>query len=61
MESLETDLNKQDVFEEHGVMPVLAHLFTEAGVDVEGAILEVSEEDLDALFTELHSVDEVKE
>jgi len=54
MESLEVDMNKQEIFEEHGVLPVLAQLFEDAGVDVGEAMLEASEEDLDSLMTELH-------
>ena len=62
LESLETDLAKDEVFEEHGVDTVLTHLYEEAGVEInaleESEDLEnIDEGKLDAMLKELEEDD----
>jgi len=64
LESLETDLAKDEIFEEHGFDTVMQHLYEEAGVDVsaeesdnEEDLDDIDEEKLDAMLKELEDDD----
>ena len=66
LEALETDLEKDQIFQEHGVDNVIQHLYEEAGVEISETEEEETDEDiddekLDAMLKELESDSEVDE
>lgn len=66
LESLETDLAKDEVFQEHGVDKVLTHLYEQAGVQVsaeatEDSLDDVDDAKLDQMLKELEDDEDLKD
>ena len=54
IESLEIDLEKEEIYENHGVAGVLTHFFESEGYDVDvDENDDISEEDIDSLLDDL--------
>ena len=49
MESLEADLAKDEVLNEHGVDSVVAFLFENAGVGIDADVTELTEDEIDEI------------
>lgn len=68
LESLETDLAKDEVFQEHGVEKVLTHLYEQSGVKIavaaeptEENFDDIDETKLDQMLKELEDDDDLKD